>query len=105
MRLEFRQDNHVFDAETGECAGFVRPQKNGRLSVHRALTNLDERDQIGIVKSREEALAKLTHYYEQHPPKWKLTRRISRDRSPEGYTLVTVFEKWDFYGVFTVRQN
>jgi len=52
MRLEFRQDDHVFDAETGECAGFVIPQKNGRLSVHRALTNINERDNIGVVKSK-----------------------------------------------------
>jgi hypothetical protein len=100
MRFEFgQQDDRFFHTETGECAGYVLPLKNSRgFSVHRALTNTSERDKIGVVKSRDEALAKLTDYYENNWPQWKRTREGQFD-TDAGYTMYTAYIKWSFYGV------
>jgi hypothetical protein len=71
MRFEFRrQDHQFFHVETDQCAGRVVPLKSGNgFSVHRDLTNIYERDKIGVVKSIEEALPKLTDYYEKNWPR------------------------------------
>jgi hypothetical protein len=106
MRYEFHQQGDQFiHTETGQYAGRVIPLKSGRgFSVHRDLTNLNERDKIGVVKSMDEALPYLTNYYVKNPPQWKRTRN-ARFNHREGYTMFTAFIKWTFYGVFTVKQE
>jgi hypothetical protein len=106
MRYLFKlQGDHFTHVETGECAGWVVPLKSGKgFSVHRALTNINERDKIAVVKSIDDALPTLTTYYVEHPPQWKRTRD-TRFNSSDGYTMFTAFVRWTFYGVFTVKQD
>jgi hypothetical protein len=107
MQYEIRQkDNLFFHVETGQCVGRVIPLKNGKgFSVHRAMMiNGNERDKIGVVKSMDEALPKLADYYEKNWPQWKRTRNGRHD-GDAGYTMYTEFNKWSFYGVFTVKQQ
>lgn len=106
MRFEFRQrDDQFFHVATGQCAGRVIPLKNGKgFSVHRDLTNINERDKIGVVKSIDEALLKLTDYYEKNWPQWKRMRDGQFD-GDAGYAMYTKYLKWTFYGVFTVKQQ
>jgi hypothetical protein len=107
MRFAFRQqDDMFFHVETGQCAGRVIPLKNGKgFSVHRDLTIFNyERDQIAVVKSMDEALPKLTDYYEKQWPQWRRTRDSQFD-ADAGYTMYTKYIKWTFYGVFTVKQE
>jgi hypothetical protein len=106
MRYEFHQQGDQFiHTETGQYAGRVIPLKSGEgFSVHRDLTNLNECDKIGVVKSIDEALQYLTDYYVKNPPQWKHTRN-GRFNHGEGYTMFTAFIKWTFYGVFTVEQQ
>jgi hypothetical protein len=106
MRNEFRQrGNEFLDLETGHCAGFVRPLKNGKgFSVHRTLTiSSDERDKIGVVKSIADALPALTTYYDENPPRWK-RMRDSQFHGDAGYTIYTKYIKLTLYGVFTVKE-
>jgi hypothetical protein len=106
MRFDFRQeDDQFFHTDTGLDAGHIIPLKNGKgFSVHRALTNSNERDKIAVVKSSDEALEIITDYYKKHWPQWKQIRDSRYDRD-EGYTLYTAYIKWSFYGVFRVEQQ
>jgi hypothetical protein len=106
MRYEFQQQgDHVIHLETGQYAGRVIPLKSGKgFSVHRDLTNINERDKIGVVKSIDEAVPALTTYYLENPPQWKRTRN-ARFSHCDGYTMFTAFIKWTFYGVFTIEQE
>jgi hypothetical protein len=106
MRYEFKlQDNHFMHVETGECAGYVVPLKSGKgFGVHRTMTNFGERDKIGVAKSMEEAMSKLTTYYEGHLPKWKREREGRFDKDV-GYLMYTVYIKWSLYGAFAVKQQ
>ena len=107
MRFDFRQQDHLFfHVESGHCAGRVVPLKDGKgFSLHRTMTiSSNERDKIGIVKSVDEALPKLTDYYERNWPQWKRTRKGQHD-GDAGYTMYTEFIKWSFYGLFTVKQQ
>src|SRR4051794_11676004 len=91
MRFQFRRkDDQFFHVETGDCAGYVRALKDGRVSVHRALTDMNERDKIGVVNSMDDALATLTNYYGHNWPKWKRIRESQLDRDA-GYTLHTAY--------------
>jgi hypothetical protein len=106
MRNELRQQgDKFFDLETGQCAGYVIPLKNGKgLSVHRAMKiDGNERDKIGVVKSMDEVLPNLTDYYEKNWPQWKRLRDSRFDYNRNEYTMFTKFIKWTFYGVFTVK--
>ena len=106
MRLDFRQqDDEFFHVDSGHCAGRVVALENGKgFSVHRAFTDADERDKIGVVKSMNEALPKLADYYEKNWPKWKRTRK-ARHHEDGRYTMYTEFAKWSPYGVFNVTQQ
>ncbi|MEH2558535.1 hypothetical protein V1286_006064 [Bradyrhizobium algeriense] len=106
MRYELRQEgNNFIHVETGQSAGYVTPLENGRgFSVHRDLTEINERDQIGVVKSIQEALPKLSYYYLKHLPKW-VRRRDGQFGGDAGYVMCTVYSKWSFYGVFEVKQQ
>jgi hypothetical protein len=106
MRFDFRQqDDLLFHVDSGHCAGRVVPLENGKgFSVHRAFTNADERDKIGVVKSMKEALPRLTDYYEKNWPQWKRTRN-ARHHEDGRYSMYTVFVKWSPYGVFNVTQQ
>jgi hypothetical protein len=106
MRNEFRQQgNKFFDIETGHCAGFVAPLKNGKgFSVHRAMTDGYERNRVAVVKSIADALPALTTYYDENPPRWKRTRDSQFDWVA-GYTMYTAFVKWSFYGFFRAKQR
>jgi hypothetical protein len=106
MRFDFRQqDDLFFHIDSGHCAGHIVPSRNGKgFSVHRALTNADERDKIGAVNSMDEALPLLTEYYVKNWPLWKRKRESQFDRNT-GYTMFTAHVKWSFYGVFTVEQQ
>jgi hypothetical protein len=106
MRNVFRrQDDHFFHVETGECAGYIVPLKSGKgFSVHRALTGINERDRIAVVKSIDEALPALTEFYETHWPRWKRTRESQFDRDT-GYTMSTAYIKRSFYGFLKVKQQ
>ena len=106
MEYELRQqDDRFFHVETGQYAGYVIPLKSGKgFSVHRAMTNFNERDRIGVAKSMDEALLKLTDYYEKNWPQWKRTREGQFD-GDAGYSMYTAYIKWSFYGVFTVKQQ
>lgn len=107
MRNELRQQGDTFfDVETGQCAGYAAPLPNGKgFSVRRALVIFGyERDQIAVVKSLDEALPKLTDYYDRQWPQWKRTRDGQFD-GDAGYTMFTAYIKWTFYGVFTVKQR
>jgi hypothetical protein len=104
MRLDFRQqDDLLFHLDSGHCVGRVVPLRNGKgFSVHRAFTNADERDKIGVVKSMKEALPKLTDYYEKNWPRWK-RRRNARHHEDGQYS--TEYWKWSPYGVFNVTRQ
>ena len=107
MQYELRQHNELFyHVESGHCAGRVVSLKGGKgFSVHRTMMiNSNERDKIGVVKSMNEALPKLTDYYERNWPQWKRTRK-GREDGATGYTMYTEFIKWSFYGVFSVDQR
>src|SRR5258705_11046178 len=106
MRYEFKlQDDHFMHVETGQYAGYVVPLKSGKgFCVHRALTNVYERDRIAVVKSMDEALPTLTTYYEKNWPKWKREREGRFDKDA-GYMMYTVYINWSFYGVFEVKQQ
>jgi hypothetical protein len=107
MQYELRQqDDRFFHVETGLCVGYVAPLSNGKgFSLHRALKIFShERDQIAVVKSLDEALPKLTDYYEKRWPQWRRTRDGQFDEGA-GYTMHTKHIKWTFYGVFTVWQQ
>ena len=105
MRFDFRQrDNQLFHVDSGHCAGVVVPLENGKGFSLRCSLTTDERAKIGVVKSMKEALPKLRDYYEKNWPKWK-RRRESRFVGRAGYTMYTAYEKWSFYGVFTVEQQ
>jgi len=105
MEYELRQQGDQFiHVETGQCAGRVIPLKSGKgFSVHRAMTNINERDKIGVAKSMNEALSKLSDYYVKNWPQWKRTRSGRFDRDA-GYTMYTAYIRCTFYGVFTVEQ-
>ena len=98
MRYQLRLEGDIFfQIETGQPAGHVTPLKTGkRFSVHRDLTNVNERDRVGVVSSIGEALDLLTEYYVKHPPPWKRMRAGRYDRC-DGYSMSTVFSKWTFY--------
>lgn len=106
MRYALRRDgNNFFHIETDQPGGYVRPLDNGRkFSVHRYLTQINEPDKIGVVKSIEEALPKLEYYYLTHLPKWTRIRDGQLDEDA-GYVMHTVHYKWSFYGVFEVKQE
>ncbi len=106
MRYEFQQQGDQFiHTETGQCAGYVVPLKSGKgFSVHRALTEINERDKVAVVKSIHDALPTLTTYYVENRPRWKRTRQSRHDRAA-GYIMYTAFIRWTFYGVFTVKQQ
>jgi hypothetical protein len=107
MQLDFRQQDHLFfHVESGHCVGRVVPLKDGKgFSVHRTMMiSSNERDKIGVVKSMDEALPKLTDFYEKNWPQWKRTRN-SRHDGDAGYTMYTQFIKWSPYGVFTVKRQ
>jgi hypothetical protein len=107
MQYELRrQDGLVYHVESGHCAGRVVPLKNGKgFSVHRTMmVNGNEPDKIGVVRSMNEVLPKLTDYYERNWPQWKRTRK-ARQNGGTGYTMYTEFIKWSVYGVFTVNQR
>jgi hypothetical protein len=106
MRLDFRQqDDLLLHVDSGHCAGRVVPLENGKgFSVHRAFTDTDERDKIGVVSSIDEALPLLIDYYEKHWPKWK-RRRNARHHEDGRYSMYTEYSKWSPYGVFNVTQH
>ena len=106
MRYQLqRKGDDFLHVETDQPAGYLLPLKNGkRFSVHRALTEMSERDKVGVATSIDEALDLLTEYYIKHPPQWKRIRAGRYDRC-DGYSMSTVFSKWTFYGVFNVKQN
>jgi hypothetical protein len=108
MQYELRQQGDMFfHVETGQCVGYAVPLSNGKgFSVHRAMKiDGNERDKIGVVKSMDEALPKLTDYYEKNWPQWKRLRDSRFDYNRNEYTMFTKFIKWTFYGVFTVKQE
>jgi hypothetical protein len=106
MRYALRRDGDNFiHVETGQPAGCVIPLENGRgFSVHCDLTNINEPDKIGVVKSVEEALPRLEYYYLKHLPKWKRIRDGDLNVDA-GYVMHTVHIKCSFYGVFKVKQQ
>jgi hypothetical protein len=106
MREYRQQENLIYHIETGHCAGFVAPLKNGKgFSVHRTMRiNYNECDKIGVVKSMDDALPKLAEYYERHWPQWKRIRD-AQYHGNAGYSMCTQYWKWSVYGVFRGRQQ
>jgi hypothetical protein len=107
MRNDFKlqDDLTVVDKETGHCAGWVEPVKGGeRFVVHRTMTDGYERKKVATVTTIRDALAALTTYHDEHPPRWKRERH-ARHHPTAGYTMFTEFVKWSLYGVFSITEK
>jgi hypothetical protein len=97
--------HHIKHLDTDECAGYVKPLKNGSgFSVHRALTLMNEKDRIATVGSIDEAVNALAAYYEENPPRWKREKAYRFTRA-DGYAPYTAHVKWTFYGVLIVERQ
>jgi hypothetical protein len=88
------QGHHIMHVETGECAGYLEPLKNGSgFIVRQALALGNEREKIAVIKSIDEAAPTLEAYFENNPPRWKGGAKARR------------YIKWTFYGVLTVERQ